>query len=194
MSRAMSLSPPLSRALALALLAIVLLLVYLFAIEPLVDEIADARSATVRLHDAVERTDAVERKLVQLKAELARLKEHQTSAVGFIAGANESLAAAELQNRIKTSVEAAKGELRSTQPLQARDEGAFRRISIRGQIAVKLPALQRVFYELESSTPFLFLDNIEIRTQATYQINATNSADPELDVRFDLYGYMRKPG
>jgi general secretion pathway protein M len=194
MTRAMTLSPPVSRALALALLAIVLLLGFSFVVGPLIDEIGDARSAAARLHDAAERTETVERKLVVLKAELARLKEHQTSTVGFIAGANESIAAAELQNRIKTAVEAAKGELRSTQPLQGRDEGAFRRISIRGQIAVKLPALQRVLYDLESATPFLFLDNVEIRTQATYQINATDTDDPVLDVRFDLYGYMRKPG
>jgi general secretion pathway protein M len=194
MSRALTLSPAISRALALALLALVLFLVYDWVAEPLIGEVADAQSANARLQASVERTSAVEQKLVQLRADLARLKEHQTSTIGFIAGANESLAAAELQNRIKMSVDAAKGDLRSTQPLPARDDGAFRRISIRGQIAVRLPALQRVFYDLESASPFLFLDNVEIRTQSTYQINATETEDPVLDVRFDLYGYMRKPG
>lgn len=193
MNRALFLTPLISRALALALLAALLLLAYGIVGRPLIAEFDDARTAAQRLRAAVERTEAVERKLAQLKAELARLKEHQTSAVGFIAGANESLAAAELQNRIKTSVERAKGELRSTQPLQARDEGLFRRVSVRGQIAVKLSALQRVCYELESSTPFLFLDNIEARTPATYMINPAASEDPVLDVRFDLYGFMRKP-
>src|SRR5258708_1911747 len=75
---------------------------------------------------------------------------------------NSSLAAAELQNRIKSSVEAAHGELRSTQILPAREEGAFRRISIRGQIAVNTAALQRGFYDLESASPFFFLDNLQI--------------------------------
>jgi len=51
MTRAMTLSPPVSRALALALLAIVLLLGFSFVVGPLIDEIGDARSAAARLHD-----------------------------------------------------------------------------------------------------------------------------------------------
>lgn len=193
MNSTLSLSRPVSRLAALALLAAVLFLAYAFIAAPLVEEFENSRSAAQRLRDAVDRRDAFDQKLSQLKAELARLKESQTSSVGFIAGTNESLAGVDLTNRIKTSVEGAKGELRSTQNLPGRDDGAFRRISVRAQIAVKLSGVQRVFYELESGSPFLFLDSIEMRTQAAYQIAPNATDDPVLEVRFDLYGYMRRP-
>ena len=52
-------------------------------------------------------------------------------------------------------------------------------------------ALQRVFYDLESATPFLFLDNVEIRSRPARRASGPED-DPILEVRFDLYGYMRR--
>ena len=186
-----SLSPRASRALALAILAGLVLFVLLGVVVPLLDAYDQARSSVERNQAAIEHIRQSARSPAELQAELARLKEQQASAVGFMQSSNGSLAAAELQNRIKSSVEAARGELRSTQILPARDEGAFRRISIRGQIAVNTAALQRLFYELESASPFLFLDNIEIHARPSRRGTGAED-DPMLEVRFDLYGYMRR--
>lgn len=186
-----SLSPAVSRALAVAILAALLLLVYFGVARPLLDAYEEARDSAEEHRAALEHTREAARNLAELQAELAGLKEHQTAAVGFMQSSNPSLAAAELQNRIKSSVEAAHGELRSTQILPPRDDGPFRRVSIRGQIAVNTVALQRLFYEFEAATPFLFLDNIEIHSRPARRANAPED-DPVLEVRFDLYGYMRK--
>ncbi|HEX7968616.1 MAG TPA: type II secretion system protein GspM [Stellaceae bacterium] len=186
-----SLSPRAGRALALAILAGLVLFVLLGVVVPLLDAYDQARSSAERNQAAIEHIRQSARSLAELQAELARLKEQQASAVGFMQSSNSSLAAAELQNRIKSSVETARGELRSTQILPARDERAFRRISIRGQIAVNTAALQRLFYELESASPFLFLDNIEIHARPPRR-GAGAEDDPMLEVRFDLYGYMRR--
>jgi general secretion pathway protein M len=186
-----ALTPRASRAFALGILLALLLLAFFGVVSPLLGAYRQANAESEQYRAALEHTRHAAADLAALHAELARLKEHQASAVGFMRSANPSLAAAELQNRIKSSVEAAHGELRSTQILPARDEGAFRRISIRGQIAVNTAALQRVFYELESATPFLFLDNVEIRARPARR-STTPDDDPVLEVRFDLYGYMRR--
>jgi general secretion pathway protein M len=186
-----ALTPRASRVLAVGILAALLLLAFFGFVSPLLDAYRQAGAASEQYRNALEHTAHTGSDLAGLRAELARLKEHQASAVGFMQGSNPSLAAADLQNRIKSSVEAARGELRSTQILPARDEGAFRRISIRGQIAVNMAALQRVFYELESATPFLFLDNVEIRSRPARRSTGAED-DPVLEVRFDLYGYMRR--
>ena len=112
------------------------------------------------------------------------------SGLGFLQGANESLAAADVQNRIKTLAEASKGELKSTQILPPQDEGKFRRIAVRAQMTLKLAAVQRVFHGLEASSPLLFLDNVNVRARSD-RWREEPADDPILDIRFDVYGYTR---
>ena len=185
----LQLSPALRRVIALAILAMLLLL-GASAVGWVANEYDAAQGAAQQLQTAIDRRQQAESKVAELRAELAALKQHQASAVGFLQSSGESLAAAELQSRIKSSVEAAHGELRSTQTLPGREEGGFRRVAIRGQIVVNIAALQRVIYELEASAPFLFLDNVEIRARAPSRAKAQDN--PPLDVRFDLSGYLRR--
>lgn len=184
------LSPGLSRALALTLLAALIWLVYSALVQPVLDGYADARAAAARLAPALVHAGR-NGDLGALRAELARLKQNRPTTEGFLTGANEPLAAAELQGRLNASVAAARGELRSAQILPTRDEGAFRRVTIRGQLAVTTAQLQRILYDLEAGSPFLFLDNVDIRMRQAAP-HARNEEEPVLEVRFDLYGYMRR--
>jgi general secretion pathway protein M len=186
------LSPSVRRLLALAILA-GLLLLGTSGVTWVVDQRQESQNAAEQLQAAITRRDQTTSKVAQLEAELTQLKQHQTSAVGFLQSGNESLAAAELQSRVKSSVEAVHGELRSTQILPGREESGFRRVAIRGSIAVDIRQLQRIFYQLESSTPFLFLDNVEIRARSVSRGRGAGQGDnPMLDVRFDVYGYLRR--
>lgn len=186
------LSPAISRALALALLFALLLLLFTGIVHPLFSAYADARSAAVQWREAIAHAEATSRNPAALQAEVAQIKARQRSAVGFLHSTNNALAAAELQDRLKMLVESVHGELRSTQILPARDEGKVRRITIRGQISTDIAGLQRVFYQLESTEPMLFLDNVEIRPRRTWRLRAA-SEDGGIEAQFDLYGYMRGP-
>jgi|HubBroStandDraft_1064217.scaffolds.fasta_scaffold35531_2 general secretion pathway protein M len=186
----LALSPAFRRTLALTILALLLLL-GASAVAWVADEYSAAQGTAQELQAAIERRQQAEAKLAELQAALAALKQHQASTVGFLQSSTESLAAAELQSRIKSAVEGAHGELRSTQILPGREEGGFHRVSIRGQIVVDMAAMQRMFYELEASAPFLFLDNVEIRARATSR-QRVQGENPQLDVRFDLSGYLRR--
>ncbi|HEX3500514.1 MAG TPA: type II secretion system protein GspM [Stellaceae bacterium] len=185
-----TLSPLLNRLCAVAiLLAIIGATAYGIAI-PLLESYQDSAVRIEQLRAALTRYERAGRGLEQRQAELAVLKQRQATAEGFLPGASEALAAAAVQNRIKTLAEASKGELKSTQILPPQDEGKFRRIAVRAQMTLKLPAAQRVLYGLESGAPLLFLDNLNIRAHGERRREDTPD-DPILELRFDVYGYTR---
>lgn len=187
-----TLSPPLSRLVAISLLLVVLFLGYSALIAPLLEAWHEARSAIADAQDALPRIADAQESLAARRQTLAGLQLQQRAAEGLLQGDSETLIAAQLQNRIKTLVDAAQGEVRSMQVLQTRNDGGFRKIAVRGQVSVGLPGLQKVFYDLEVGVPYLFLDNVEIRAQQVpSRVRDEPKRDPPLDVRFDLYGFAR---
>lgn len=187
----LELSPAMRRFSAVGLLFVVLALAWSVIVVPLLDARSEARDTIERLQPIVERGRAAVGDIAGLRTELRRLKEGRHSAGGLLSGTNEPIAAAQLQERLKTAVDRAGGKLRSTQVLPARDDGAFRRVTIRAQLSIDLPGLQRVVYELEASLPYLFLDNVEI-AQRPGNRGSPAGGDPLLDVGFGLSGYIRK--
>jgi general secretion pathway protein M len=185
-----ALSPPIGRALALAILVGLVGAAYYGIAAPLLDEVSSTEESIAQLRDALGRYERAGRSLDQRQAELTALKARQSTADGFLQGANETLVAAEIQNRIKTLAEQSKGELKSTQILPPQEEGKFRRITVRSQMTLKLAAAQRVFYGLEASMPMLFLDNVNLRARSDRRTDEAGD-DPVLDIRFDVYGYTR---
>ena len=186
------LSPPVSRLLALAILVGVVGGLYYGMVEPLLSNYASSRSSIGQLQDTLARYQRAARKLAPRQAELAALKQRQSAQDGFLQGANDTLVAAQIQNRIKALADANRGELRSTQVLPAQDEGKLRRITVRGQMSTSLPAALRVFYGLESAYPLLFLDNVDLRARPTQLRDRNAAIDTDMiDLQFDVYGYTR---
>jgi general secretion pathway protein M len=186
-----ALSPMVGRFLAGMLLLLVVLTVAVVVVVPIIDGLAGAELSNEEYRLALARGRALDRELKSLNGQSTEIRQVQAAQSGFLDGANESLATAQLQNRIKTIVETDGGELRSTQVLPVRDEGKFRRIIVRGQMATNTAAMQRIFYDIESASPYLILDNIDIRARPSAHAQDNVPTDTMLDVRFDLYGYVR---
>jgi len=187
----LDLSPSMRRFAAIGLLFVVLALVWSIVAAPLLEVRGTALSTIERLRPVIERGRAAVHDSAALQTELKGLKQRPRSAGGLLAGTNEPIAAAQLQDRLKTTIDHVGGDLRSTQVLQPRDDGAFRRVTVKAQLSVDLPALQQVIYDLEAAMPYLFLDNVEI-SQRPAARGSPASDDPLLDVSFELSGYMRK--
>ncbi len=187
-----TLSPPLSRLVAISLLLVALFLGYAALIAPPLEAWREARGAIADAQGALPRMADAQESLTARRQMLADLQRRQRAAEGLLQGDSETLIAAQLQNRIKTLVGAAQGEVTSMQVLQTRNDGGFRKIAVRGQVMVGLPGLQKIFYELEAGVPYLFLDNVEIRVQQSpSRARDEPKRDPAHDVRFDLYGFAR---
>ena len=56
--------------------------------------------------------------------------------------------------------------------------------------------MQRLIYRLETEEPYLFIDNLDVKSRSRRRRRAQQdqSGDPLLSVRFDLYGYIMPPG
>jgi general secretion pathway protein M len=185
-----TLSPPLNRAFALAILLGLIGIAWYGIVSPLLDSYWTSRDTVDQLRLTLARYERAGGDIEQRKGELAALQQRQAAADGFLQGSNDALIAAEVQNRIKTLAEQAKAELKSTQILPAQEEGKLRRISVRAQLSMKLGAAQRIFHGLETSSPMLFLDNVNLRARPERRREEA-AEDPTLDVRFDIYGYTR---
>lgn len=193
-----AISPLLSRTLALALLAALLAGLYSIA-EPLVGEyqaygttIDQSRQLLLRYKRIVNRRGALQEQAQELRR---RLKDRG----GYLPGASDSLAAAQLQNRVKKIVRAAGGTIKSTQTLAPRDVKGLRQIDVRLQMSADIVALQKTIHALEADETYLFLDNLDIRRQRARRRRGRNrktaaAATSLLTVRLDISGYRRPEG
>jgi len=187
----MSLSLPVRRLLAVALLLALLSFVWSAMIEPVIGYMVAKQAEIRRLETVLTHGGFSEQDADALQAQVAAMKQRHDTVGGFIQGNNIPIAMAQLQDRLGKTVATAGGEVRSTQVLPARDEGDYRRITLRGQIMAPLAAVQGTIYALESSSPYLFFDRVEINSRLSTLEAANADANPVLDVHFDLSGFMR---
>lgn len=179
------------RAAAVGLLAVVLLALYSFVVGPAVASYVDSRRDSARLRDEIAHMQAIGRDIPDLEKQLDRLHRQGATAAGYLDGQNETLVAAALQERLKAAVAETGGRLNSTQVLAGTAKGKTRRVAVRGQMQMSIVALQRVLYTLESGSPYLFVDNLDVRPMVGPRGPQGTDGDGVLDVHFDVYGYMR---
>ena len=110
----MSLSLPVRRLLAVALLVALLSFAWSAVIEPLIDYVAAKQAEIRRLEAVLAHGGFSEHDIDALQAEMAAMKQRRDTVGGFIEGSNISIAAAQLQDRLGKTVAAAGGEVRST--------------------------------------------------------------------------------
>jgi general secretion pathway protein M len=191
------LPPALSRAAAMAILLVLIAILYFGIAMPIVDAYQSIGADTARLQDQLRRYQRAAGDHAQRQTELAALEHRSSAADGFLQGANDTLVAVQIQNRLKSLADAAHAELRSTQVLAAQDEGALRRISVRGQFSTTMAGALQIFHGLESQYPLLFVDNLDIRsrqgsTRETRGRGGNSDDNDELDLQFDIYGYTQR--
>ncbi len=190
-----SLSPPVQRGLAVAILIVLIAVLYFGLVQPLADNYFADRQTVAQLKDAGAKYRRAAEELPARQAQLDALARDQASAAGFLQGPSDTLIAAQIQNRIKSLADAAKVDLRSSQVLPGAEEGKLKRIAVREQLTGTIGGILAVFHGLEApGSPSLFLDNISLRTRlAATRANAP-AADEIIEVQFDVYGYTHGSG
>ncbi|HEX4193777.1 MAG TPA: type II secretion system protein GspM [Stellaceae bacterium] len=184
------LSPPFQRALAIAILVAIVAVLYYAVAQPLIDTYADDRATIAQRQDALLRYQRAAQELPQRQRALTTLQQQQTKTDGFLEGTSDTLIAAQIQNRVKTSANTARAELKSSQVLPAEADGKLKRIAVRNQISADTAGLLAIFHDLEAQSPALFLDNVtlQVRPIALRDRNNPGNGDT-IDMQFDVYGY-----
>jgi len=182
------------RILAVLLLVVCVAVVVRVLVVPIWSTYVGNRDAIAQIEDSIARYSRLSAQVDALRSAVGELQRSDDLARFVLAQESEPLAAAALQERVKSVVTSSAGTLTSTQVLPTKPEQGFKRIIVNVRMAVSMDALQRVLYELENGLPYLLVDDIVILSRAARKRRRTAQAADLLDVRFSLYGYMRDAG
>lgn len=107
----------------------------------------------------------------------------------FLRSGAAALSAAEAQEAVRSLVESSGGRLVTMQAPVSKDDGHYRQMSANVQIAANIVALRKILHAIENNVPYLFVDNLTVRTQVAGNFKPAPGAEPEMFVQFDVSGY-----
>lgn len=193
-------SPERGRFMAVALLVAALAIVYFGGVHwwftarhvEIATEMADLREQELRF-----RRTADERAVVESR--LAEVRQFEAGNPAFLTEMDFDSAAAGLTQRLKQIVSEHARDAQSCQIIMNQysrptDKELFERASIRVRLRCSLEEFAPILYDLESGSPMLFVDELQVWKQTGYRAPGSNQVTSYLDVQFTLSGYMRKRG
>lgn len=123
----------------------------------------------------------VTRALDQLKAKDVRKL--------FLKGTTAALGSAELQDHVAQVIEGNGGKLIARNVNQHKDDGPYRIVTANFQFNISNANLRRMLHALEAREPYLFNDNLMVRSQTPpgYRPPA-GTVEPDLYVQMDVSG------
>ncbi len=183
------------RWIAVGLLITVVLVIILVIIVPVVSKEMELHEAKNNLVFRLEQYERILAKKEAVIASMANIKQQHEKQGYFNSQQTDALASAEMQEFIKKAIVEAGGQLSSTQALPVSNKDKFSRITVRVRMTGNSEVLRAVLYKIETSTPLIIIDQIDIRpmrgtrNRITRQIESSN----ELNVNFQAVSFMRKP-
>ncbi|KAF1014040.1 MAG: hypothetical protein GAK31_03063 [Stenotrophomonas maltophilia] len=183
------------RWLALALLLAVLGLGYLVLVHPWFTQ--PLLALDQEIHDLREREQRVQAQLQQqpqIEARLRQTRQALQQRPGFMTEATTEGAAAALGARLQDAVAAASPGNRScaianrTPLVDNRRDAPFPRVAMQVRLRCGVGELATVLHSLETGSPRLFVDNLNLIAQRFQQ--SANESGLGLHVSFELAGYL----
>lgn len=107
-----------------------------------------------------------------------------------------ALSANALQKRVVGAIEAAQGKLNTVgvDPPITGDAELARRVSVQVSADLTNDALQKVLYQLEGETPFVFVETLSMNSSAAKETpeQSGTQTEPRLAVTMSVVGFRRK--
>src|SRR5262245_53115215 len=181
-------SPPVRRFAAVALLLAALALAALLTVVPLSARVAQLREEIETERTLLGRFAAIAARESET-AELDRAGRAALESGAYLKGESEALTAAGLQATLAQLAAANRIRFASTRALPPRDQDATRLIGVSVQFKAEIEQLRALLFRLESYRPFLFVEGLQVRPVSPF-----SQRDPQLngvlDVRLDIYGAL----
>lgn len=143
------------------------------------------------LTDRQEKVDRY-RRIAGTRAEVARQLEamrEKDSRKFFLRSGAAALSVAEAQEIVRGIVESSGGRLITMQALPSKEEGRYRQVSAQVQLAANIFALRKILNGVEAHVPYLFIENLMVKTQVPGNFRPGPGAEPEMFITFDVHGY-----
>ena len=154
------------------------------------DEIVGLRDEERQLQAEVAQRPEIERRL-------ALVRQFEAGNPGFLPEASRELASAGLVQRLQQVVANASPNPNACQitaqtPTDMPTQEPYPRVMVQVRLRCGTGELAAVFYALESGSPQLFIDNLDMLSRDSY-LATPGASGGSLDVSFDLYGYLKTP-
>ena len=193
-----SLSPAQQRARAGALLVAAIVAVLAVVFGPLILLHRHYDGAIADTSDRLRRYQRVAAQAPELRGALTAMQQRDARRF-FLKNTAANLAGAELQEIVKTAIENNGGRITTSQNTSPRDDGRFRQIGVNVQFFATTPSLQKILLAIESSQPYLLVDNLTIRPLNAFRgFKPAPGQEPELNLQLDVAGWAfaeaPKPG
>lgn len=189
-----------SRPLAIALLVLAALLVYLVGFHWFFARHARLSGEIATLEDQIARYKASVALAEPMRQRLAELRSAQSGSALFLEGDDPNLAAADLIRMLRDWVaqHATLPELcnvQNTQVGRASEPERFLSARVNVRMSCPLDDFVRILHTIEDSVPLIFVDDVVI-SQRLGPDQRIRGSSPYgvLDIRFEMYGYINRPG
>ncbi|MGZ5008132.1 MAG: type II secretion system protein GspM [Methylobacter sp.] len=182
------------RWLAVGLLALAMLIVILVVIVPVVNKGLELNESKNNLAFKLEQYERVLARKNAVMQSMNAIKDQYQQSELLNRQSTGALASAEVQEFIKKTIVDAGGQLSSTQALPVSTKNEFSRITVSVRMTGTSEVLRKVLYKIETSTPLIVINQIEIRpvrgirSRLTHQMEQSN----QLDINFQAVSFMRK--
>jgi hypothetical protein len=180
----------LRRALAVALLALVLAGGWLLVARPILAERADLDERILEKRQLLGRYQAA----LATKAGQSAPSTGAAQPQAFLEGESEAIALANLQAMLAGLVSDSGARLRSARTLPARDRSDVRFIGTQLQLSGNIDAVQRLIHAIETRVPYLIVEGLQIvpTSAASGEVPASGTTGPQLDARIDVIGALAR--
>ena len=177
------------RLVALSLLLIPAILVVRFAFWPLLESYVSATDDLETTRDEITRDQRLMNQEPALQAAVTRFERTRPLAPYLLSGTNRALAAAGLQRNLQDAAKEHDVTILSLRVQNPVEDGPLERVLVEARLRAGIPELRAFLYFIETTTPYLFVEDLNINVRQTRRRSKTSSG---LDVRVTLYG-LRAP-
>ena len=182
-----SLFPLLRRALAVAILFAVPLVVWLALADPLIAMVADRQTAIITQAERLARLKATIARIPELRRSESESNQRLEAAGGIWTGTSEAVIAATMQDRLRQAVAGSNGVVKSSSHLRGADENGLQTVRIRFVIEGTLATIEQTLAVIETSRPVMFVANMTVTAPASFPVDKP----PLLGLDVEVIGYLR---
>ncbi len=187
----MAMSQSFQRILAVAILALLLALLWRSALQPAWHQWTNGAEQIDELRANISRFRAMATSRDQFEEALIEVRSRSGVDDALMKFSSVTLAAARLQQNVKSLVEGAGGSVVSSQPTDAPDTGPFARVQLSVRLLVSIAALQQVMHAIESQRPMVIIEEVLVLSRSRRNTRRRVNNDT-LDVRMSVVGFVAR--
>lgn len=186
-------NPKAQRWLAVGLLGLVILLICLIILLPIVNKGLELHETKENLAFNLNKYERILAGKDAIVGNIDAIKQQHEEQGYFNTQGTSALASAQMQEFIKQTIVQAGGQLSSTQVLPSTSKEKFNRITISVRMTGNIEVLRDVLYKLETATPLIVIEQMDIRPMRSVRNRVTRQVEPSngLNINFQAVGFMR---